>query len=136
MILGIDSITFDASHAARLARFWCEVLPDYEIAPYDDEEIARLRSMGIDDVEGDPNVLALPKGWPDVRGPRLFFQNVPESKTAKSRVHLDVRLRDRAHLDRLLGLGATKVREWDGHDGWWLADPDGNDFCVYMPAES
>jgi hypothetical protein len=135
MILGIDSITFDASHPARLARFWCEVLPDYEIAPYDDEEIARLKEMGIDDVENDPSVLALPKGWPDVRGPRLFFTKVPEPKTAKSRVHLDVRLRDRAHLERLLELGASTVREWDDHSGWWLEDPDGNDFCVYLPAE-
>ena len=109
----IDSITFDASHAATLARFWCEALPDYEIAPYDDEEIARLKSMGVDDVEDDPSVLALSKAG----GPRLFFQAVPEPKTAKSRVHLDVRLRDRAHLERLIELGAQVVREWDNHEG-------------------
>src|SRR5207244_5289436 len=40
----IDSITFDAAHAATLARFWCEVLPDYEIAPYTDEDMAQLRA--------------------------------------------------------------------------------------------
>jgi hypothetical protein len=125
----IDSITFDASHAASLARFWCEVLDDYEIAPYTDEDIAQLKAKGIDDVENDPNVMVLPKSG---SGPRLFFQNVPESKTAKSRVHLDVRLRDRAHLDRLIELGATVVREWDAHDGYWMSDPDGNDFCVYV----
>jgi len=124
----IDSITFDASHAATLARFWCEVLPDYEIAPYTDEDVADLKARGIDDVEEDPNVMALSKSG----GPRLFFQNVPEPRTAKSRVHLDVRLRDRAHLDRLLGLGATIVREWDNHDGYWLTDPDGNDFCAIL----
>jgi hypothetical protein len=125
----IDSITFDASHAATLARFWCEALPEYEIAPYSEDDIADLRSRGIDDVEDDPNVMCLSK----TDGPRLFFQNVPEEKTAKSRVHLDVRLRDRAHLDRLISLGATIVREWDGHDAFWMTDPDGNDFCALLP---
>jgi len=124
----IDSITFDASHAATLARFWCEALPDYEIAPYDDEEIARLKSMGVDDVEDDPSVLAVSKAG----GPRLFFRKVPEPKTAKSRVHLDVRLRDRAHLDRLIELGAKVVREWDNHGSYWMTDPDGNDFCALI----
>jgi hypothetical protein len=123
----IDSIVFDCSHPASLARFWCEVLTDYEIAPYDDGEIDRLKSMGIDDVEDDPDVLVLPR---DGNGPRICFQKVPEQKTAKSRVHLDVYLRDRAHLDRLIELGATIVREWDAHDGYWMTDPQGNDFCV------
>jgi len=125
----IDSITFDASHAATLARFWCEALDDYEIAPYGEDDIAQLRSKGIDDIEDDPNVMALPKNG---SGPRLFFQKVPEEKTAKSRVHLDVKLRDRAHLDRLLELGAKIVREWDAHDGYWMTDPDGNDFCALL----
>ena len=125
----IDSITFDASHAASLARFWCEVLPDHEIAPYTDEDMAQLREKGIDDVEDDPNVMVLPKNG---SGPRLFFQNVPEGRTAKSRVHLDVKLRDRAHLDRLIELGAKIVREWDNHDGYWMTDPDGNDFCALL----
>jgi hypothetical protein len=125
----IDSIVFDCSHPASLARFWCEVLEDYEIAPYDDAEIERLKAMGIDDVEDDPNVLVLPK----TTGPRMFFQKVPEGKTAKNRVHLDVRLRDRAHLHRLLELGATVVSEWSNHDGYWLTDPQGNDFCVILP---
>ena len=88
-----------------------------------------VRSFGIEDVEDDPVVRALPKG----AGPRLFFQKVPEAKTAKNRVHVDVTLRDRAHLDRLLELGASVVREWDNGDGIWLTDPQGNDFCVYLP---
>jgi len=124
----IDSITFDASHAATLARFWCEVLPDYEIAPYGEDDIAQLKEKGIENVEDDPNVMCLSK----TGGPRMFFQNVPEGRTAKSRVHLDVRLRDRAHLDRLIELGAAIVREWDNHDGYWMTDPDGNDFCAYV----
>lgn len=125
----LDSIVFDCARPAPLARFWCEVL-DYEIAPYDDAEIERLRAMGVDDIEDDPGVLVLPR----TTGPRLYFQKVWEGKTAKNRVHLDVKLRDRAHLDRLLELGATVVREWDAQDGYWLADPEGNDFCVIVPA--
>jgi len=124
----IDSITFDASHAATLARFWCEVLDDYEIAPYEEQDIADLKSRGIDDVEDDPNVMCLSASG----GPRLFFQKVPEPRTAKSRVHLDVRLRDRAHLDRLIELGAKIVRGWDDGSGFWMTDPDGNDFCALV----
>lgn len=122
----IDSITFDASHAAPLARFWCEVLPDYEIAPYGEEDIAALNAKGIEDVEDDPNVMCTSKSG----GPRLFFQTVPEGRTAKSRTHLDVSLRDRAHFERLLELGATVVSEWDG--GYWMNDPQGNDFCAIV----
>jgi hypothetical protein len=122
----IDSITFDASHAATLARFWCEVLPEYEIAPYTDEDVAALRAKGIDDVEDDPNVMCVTEN-----GPRLFFQTVPERRAAKSRTHLDVQLRDRAHFDRLVELGATVVNEWDG--GVHMLDPQGNDFCAIVP---
>jgi hypothetical protein len=127
--VSIDSIVFDCSHPASLARFWCEVLPDYEIAPYDEEEIARLKSIGIDDIEDDPGVLIVAK----TQGPRICFQKVPESKTGKSRAHLDVWLRDRAHFERLVQLGATVVSEWSGHDGYWMTDPQGNDFCVRLP---
>jgi Glyoxalase-like domain len=124
----IDSITFDASHAATLARFWCEVLPEYQIAPYGADDIAQLKAKGIDDVEDDPNVMCVSEAG----GPRLFFQKVPEAKTAKSRVHLDVQLRDRAHLDRLIELGASIVREWDDGGSYWMTDPDGNDFCASL----
>jgi len=122
----IDSITFDAKHAATLARFWCEVLPEYEIAPYTDEDIASLKSKGIDDPEDDPSVMCISKAS-DIR---LFFQTVPEGRTAKSRTHLDVRVKDRAHFERLKQLGATVVMEWDG--GYWMNDPDGNDFCAML----
>jgi len=61
-------------------------LDDYEVAPYDDEELARLAAMGITDTEDDLNAL--------VQGPpgsvKLWFQTVPEPKRAKNRVHLDL----------------------------------------------
>ena len=53
----IKDIVFDSSHPASTARFWAQALDDYEIAPYDEEELARLRSMGVNDPEDDPSVL-------------------------------------------------------------------------------
>ena len=82
---------------------------------------------------------------PDGVGPRLFFLKVPEGKTAKNRVHLDVSVgkgiadheerfaKARAHADALIAAGGTEVEErrdnWGGH---WitLLDPEGNEFCV------
>lgn len=60
-----------------------------------------------------------------------FFLYESESKTVKNRMHVDIRLRDQAHLDELLGLGATVVSEYDG----WriIADPEGNEFCAKHP---
>jgi hypothetical protein len=72
---------------------------------------------------------------PDPDRPRILFQLVPEEKTVKNRLHLDVRVgpdRREAEIARLLGLGATEL--WRGSQGpyeWTtLADPQGNEFCV------
>jgi predicted enzyme related to lactoylglutathione lyase len=65
--------------------------------------------------------------------PPLLFQKVPESKTAKNRVHLDFRAPVMAdEVARLVGLGATLIAERSLGDFSWtvLADPDGNEFCV------
>lgn len=70
------------------------------------------------------------------RGRRLLFQDVPERKSIKNRLHIDVHS-EPGGLDtlviRLEGLGATRVREVDhgpaGH--WWvMQDPEGNEFCA------
>lgn len=53
----LADIVFDARHPAALARFWAAVLDGYDVAPYDDAELERLRSIGVDDVEDDPTVL-------------------------------------------------------------------------------
>jgi hypothetical protein len=72
---------------------------------------------------------------PHAGRPRVLFQEVPEPKTVKNRVHLDVRVgaeRREAEVARLLGLGATEL--WRGAQGPYewvtLADPEGNEFCV------
>jgi hypothetical protein len=121
----VHDIVFDSRHPASLARFWAAVLDGYRVAPYDDQELRRLKEKGIDDPEDDPTVLV--EAGPG--SPRYFFVLVPEDKTAKNRVHLDLTADDpAAEVARLVDLGAVTVREYDG----WvqMADPEGNEFCV------
>jgi predicted enzyme related to lactoylglutathione lyase len=123
----IKDVVVDSGHPAALARFWAAVLDGYEIAPYDEAEIARLRATGINDIEDDPGVMV--EG--PVGAPRLCFQRVPEPKTVKNRVHLDLRADDLdAEVARLVALGATLL----SREAHWttLLDPEGNEFCV-MP---
>ena len=72
-------------------------------------------------------------------GPRFVFQRVPEPKTAKNRVHLDVRLSHRpgsaglaAEVSRLEDLGADRLDEKDELGTHWVVmhDVEGNEFCV------
>jgi len=122
----LGDVVFDCRHPASLARFWAAALDGYRVAPYDDAELARLAAMGVDDPEDDPSVLVEPVSG---IGPRLWFTRVPEPKTVKNRVHLDLRATDvAAEADRLVGIGArvlTKVGDWVV-----LADPEGDEFCV------
>jgi glyoxalase superfamily protein len=121
----IHDVVFDSRHPASIARFWAAALDDYDVAPYDEAELARLRRNGIMDPEDDPTVLV---EAPGVR-PRLFFQLVPESKTVKNRVHLDLRCADvDAEVERLCALGASVQGEYD--DFISLLDPEGNEFCL------
>jgi hypothetical protein len=78
------------------------------------------------------------------KGPRLFFQPVPEGMTAKNRIHLDInvslgaesnaegRRLALAHADRCLNAGATLATVFDGDDGWHIAmfDAERNEFCI------
>jgi hypothetical protein len=125
-VADIHDIIVDCRHPASIARFWAAALDGYDVAPYDEAELARLRSIGIDDPEDDPTVLV---ERADGAGPRLFFQGVPEPKSVKNRVHLDLRADDpAAEVQRLVGLGARVLAEYVG----WvtLGDPEGNEFCV------
>jgi glyoxalase superfamily protein len=119
-------IVLDCRHASNLARFW-EVALGWRIRPYDEAEVARLAALDLTP-QTDPTVAI---DSPD--GSLVFFlQEVPEPKTVKNRMHVDVQLRDTAHLEQLLQLGATVVSE---HDGWRvLTDPEGNEFCAKQPA--
>jgi hypothetical protein len=137
-------VTFDAADPAALAGFWCEVL-DYELEPpppgYESwEEFAD--AVGIPEEDRDRYAAAVD---PAGHGPRLFFQRVPEPKTAKNRVHLDVNVgggrqatdeerrgRVGRAAARLVEHGAAIVRDYDEHGSHWIVmqDPEGNEFCL------
>ncbi|HTZ28702.1 MAG TPA: VOC family protein [Streptosporangiaceae bacterium] len=126
----IRDVIFDSRHPASIARFWAVAIDGYRVAPYDDAELARLRGIGINDPEDDPAVLVEPVTG---RGPRLFFQRVPEGRTVKNRVHLDLDAPDAdAEADRLTRLGARMLATYEN----WitLADPEGNEFCIQRAA--
>ena len=126
----IRDVVVDCRHPASLARFWAAVLDGYAVAPYDDAELERLRAMGVDDVEDDPVVLVEAPG----EVPRLCFQRVPETKRVKNRVHLDVQCDDlEREVERLSALGARVLDRPAGRDWVVLADPEGNEFCVFPP---
>ncbi|MBN0046987.1 VOC family protein [Streptomyces actuosus] len=115
-------LAIDCADPRALARFWCAVL-DYEVQ---DEEDG-LVTIGPSAVPGGGNG----------RGPvppTLTFARVPEGKTVKNRIHLDVSPADRERdeeVRRLLGLGARRADVGQGEESWVvLADPEGNEFCV------
>jgi hypothetical protein len=121
----LKDIVVDCARPASLARFWAAVLEDYQVAPYDEAELARLRADGIDDPEDDPTVLV--EAGPG--RPRFFFVQVPEPKTVKNRLHLDLRADDpAAEIIRLVGLGARVTAEQKTLTV--LEDPEGNEFCL------
>ncbi|GLW64762.1 hypothetical protein Arub01_30060 [Actinomadura rubrobrunea] len=138
-------ITIDCADPAKLAAFWAEAL-GYRLqdppAGFDSWDQA-LEAMGVPlERRNDASALVDPEG----RGPRLFFQRVPEGKQVKNRVHLDVRAAPglqgearmaalEAEADRLVSHGATRVRRHEpvppleaGHIV--MADPEGNEFCL------
>ncbi|MER7518244.1 VOC family protein [Streptomyces sp. NPDC126499] len=111
----VRHVTIDCSDAYALAGFWAQVLDS---------------KVSDDDNPGDPEALV------DSPGAGLLFIQVPEKKSVKNRVHLDLQPQDRTRdeeVERILALGATLVddqRRPDG-TGWVvLADPEGNEFCV------
>ena len=134
-------ITFDAADPHALAAWWAGLL-GYEIES-NREMVAELLADGVitdaDVVEVD-GVLhfatAVAMRDPDGVGPRFLFQQVPEAKTAKNRVHLDVPVPPEdldAEVERVVGLGASLVR-FDSHPGHrWavMQDPEGNEFCLH-----
>ncbi|WP_313408074.1 VOC family protein [Aeromicrobium sp.] len=146
-------ITFDAHDPRALAEFWAATMryvipppPGVTLGPQDDPWQAwdeLLERIGVPPDQRNSRAAAED---PDGRGPRLFFQQVPEDKVAKNRVHLDVRaapgLEGDARMaalegecDRLVALGATRVRRFDPappiETGFIvMTDPEGNEFCL------
>ena len=115
MVSVVQNVAIDCADANELARFWSGVT-GRPLHP-EDQPGARETQVMLSE------------------GPVLYFNQVPEPKTIKNRVHLCLRpetSRDE-EVDRLLGLGATFVDDHRNPDGsGWaiLADPEGNEFCV------
>ena len=114
MSLEWEQVVVDAADPVALGRWWASALgwvvttdtaDEFEIRPSADEI------------------------------PGLIFGSVPEQKTIKNRLHLDLRPDDQAaEVDRLLALGARRVDIGQGEQPWVvLADPEGNEFCVLGP---
>ena len=118
----LKEIVIDADVPSRLARFWAEALDGYDVRAYDDDEIARLASLGLT-LETDTTVMV------DGPGPTLCFQQVRGPRPERNRLHLDIAHPDRpAEVERLLRLGATY---WYARANFTtLRDPEGNQFCV------
>jgi Glyoxalase-like domain len=114
MACRFTELVIDARDARAQAHWWATVL-DYVIT-YDE----------ADGVEISP---------PNRASPTLMFAPVPEAKTVKNRLHIDVNATDRgqdAEVQRLLDLGArhADVGQRPEHSWVVLADPEGNEFCV------
>jgi hypothetical protein len=111
MVTFVKSVTFDCVDAVALGGFWAAAL-----------------GSDLDEDSTPEKAFVEPAGW---GGPTLWFQQVPEPKVAKNRMHFDLRAPEGdipAEVRRLEGLGATVLRE---HDGLVvMLDPEGNEFCV------
>ncbi|MBI3964730.1 MAG: VOC family protein [Chloroflexi bacterium] len=137
-------VTFDCRDPNRLATFWAEAL-GYQIQdppPGFGSWPEFLATHGIPEEKwSSASAIVDPAG----AGPRIYFQQVPEPKVVKNRVHLDVnvggghstpaderRTLVRAAAARLTAAGASQVREFEEYDGYWIVmeDPEGNEFCL------
>ena len=146
-------VTIDAHDPRALSSFWADALgyvhpgpPGVDLPAGADPLVAWedfLAQVGIaQEHRNTRSAIEDPQG----RGPRVFFQHVPEGKNAKNRVHLDVRAAPglqgeermaalEVECDRLVALGATRVRRYEpdppmsaGH--LVMTDPEGNEFCL------
>ncbi|WP_372593109.1 VOC family protein [Actinotalea sp.] len=139
------SLTFDAAEPRTLGQFWIVALGYVEEAPPPPHTSwpEALEAWGVPPEQREDFYAIVD---PDGIGPRVFFQRVPEPKTAKNRLHLDVAVPGwdgtgerpghdavLAHAERLREAGATRVRVVDEPvEGYWVVmeDPEGNVFCV------
>jgi hypothetical protein len=140
--MAIDvQVVVDCSSPHELADWWAEVL-GWTVEPSDEAFIRRMVEQGHareEDTATHRGTLVWREGAaitsPDPGRPRVLFQLVPERKTVKNRLHLDLRFgeeRQEAEVARLTGLGAREIgRGRQGPHTWvTMTDPEGNEFCV------
>ncbi|MBV1779012.1 VOC family protein [Paeniglutamicibacter sp. ABSL32-1] len=134
-------VTFDCRDIETMTHFWATAL-NYSLQE-PPEGFSSWADFAVD--QGIPE-----SQWrgavtdPEGKGPRLYFQPVPEGKTAKNRVHLDINVSEgaatmeegraeaQAHVDRCVKAGATVTGVFEGNNDWHIvmADPEGNEFCI------
>ncbi|OLB73377.1 MAG: glyoxalase [Actinobacteria bacterium 13_2_20CM_2_71_6] len=138
-------VTVDCADPDGTARFWVQAL-GYEVEgppegypTWEDY----MQAIGLPKEEWDSGASIVD---PDGRGPRIFFQRVPEGKVVKNRLHLDLgvggghqtplevrRERVDAEAARLAGIGAARLHA-NEEGGWYgvvMQDPEGNEFCLH-----
>ena len=112
MALRIQHITFDVRDATATSTFWAAAL-GLEVLTDPNPQFALVGSDGV---------------------AQMMFNQVPESKDIKNRVHIDVAASDpvEEEIARLLELGATRIEDKDLYNWQWtiMADPEGNEFCI------
>lgn len=134
-------VTVDCAAPHTLADWWADLL-GWQVEPSDEAFIRRMIAEG----HASDEQTATHKGslvWkegaaivhPDGSGRRILFQLVPEAKTVKNRLHLDVRVgadKVEPELERLTGLGARFLHRGRVGPHVWVtvADPEGNEFCL------
>ena len=137
-------VVFDCADPDKLAEFWAVALgykleePPTGFATWPDY----LKSLQIPEDEWGGASIEDPEG----KGPRIYFQLVPEGKIVKNRLHLDLntgggrgnplevrKSRIEAEAARLIGFGAKIIRVGEEYDGFWIVmgDPEGNEFCLH-----
>jgi hypothetical protein len=129
-------ITIDCRDANAMSSFWSAAL-GYTVEPPPAGYLSWEDFLRANDIPLPPEGSISAIVDPDGIGPRILFLRVPEPKTVKNRLHLDIRT-DRtdagkeAKIAQLIEAGASEVRRVDEHGGWWMVmtDPEGNEFCV------
>ena len=144
MGIGVQ-VVIDCADPGKLAKFWAFALnyqeqnppagyaswPDFLLAQGYPRELWNAASAIVD---------------PEGKGPRVYFQKVPEPKVVKNRLHLDLNvgggmetpLEERKskvneQVERLIKAGASKIEPREQHGEFWvvMADPEGNEFCLH-----
>ncbi|KAA9161394.1 VOC family protein [Amycolatopsis acidicola] len=133
-------VTIDSADPHPLADWWAEAI-GWTVEPADEEFIRRMVAEGRareEDTTTHRGRLVWSVGaairHPE-SGRRILFQRVPEAKTVKNRVHLDVRVGDEkreAEVERLVAAGAKVLYRGSQGPFTWVtvADPEGNEFCL------
>jgi hypothetical protein len=136
-------VVIDCADPGRLAAFWAVALR-YQLQPppdgFDSWEDT-LRAWGVPEDQWNSRSAVID---PDGVGPRLFFQQVPEGKVVKNRVHLDINASEgttdpnerrrviTSEVQRLTDAGASVLHEMEERGEFWVVmqDPEGNEFCL------